>query len=125
MGRNVRVGIDSILVKRFSKLKNLNLFLTKNFTEYEINYINSKNKHKFETMAGIFSAKEAFLKSLQTGLFSAISLIDIEVKHKETGAPYINLSKSAKLVLKDEINSEIALSITHTKKTATAICIIE
>jgi holo-[acyl-carrier protein] synthase len=125
MRRVVRVGIDSVLVKRFQKIKQLEVFLQKNFTEYERNYLKSKNKHRFETMAGLFSVKEAFLKALQRGMFQNISLIDIEVNHKQNGAPYLVLSKNAKEQLKNENIDKITISITHTKKTATSICIIE
>ena len=120
----MRVGIDSVLVKRFSKMKHFDSFLNKYFTEYEISYIMTKNVGKYETMAGIFAAKEAFLKALQIGIGAGISLKLIEVKHNNNGAPYINLNEELASKLIEFKVDEIKVSITHTKKTAMAICII-
>lgn len=120
----MKVGIDSVLVKRFEKLKNLDMFLNKNFTEYEKAYIVSKNKHKFETLAGLFCAKEAFLKALGIGVRNGVALNKIEVNHNNNGAPYYKIEEEVLSSL--EVKKEnIALSITHTKTSATAICIIE
>ncbi|MDD4210771.1 MAG: holo-ACP synthase [Clostridia bacterium] len=120
----MRVGIDSVLVKRFAKMKNFESFLTKYFSEYEISYVMGKNVTKFETIAGIFAAKEAFLKALKIGIGAGISLKLIEVNHNNNGAPYINLDNGLADKLIDHKIEEISISITHTKKTATAICII-
>ena len=120
----MRVGIDSVLVKRFKKMKKLESFLTKYFTDYEVSYIINKNVKKHETMTGIYAAKEAFLKALQIGIGAGISLKLIEVKHNNNGAPYINLNSDLKEKLADQKVEEITLSITHTKTTTTAICII-
>lgn len=120
----MKVGIDTVEVKRFKKMKNYEGFLTKYFTDYEISYIVSKNVKRHETMAGIFAAKEAFLKALQIGIGAGVSLKLIEVIHNNNGAPYINLDNNLKEKLKEHKVEEVALSITHTKKTASAICII-
>ena len=121
----MKVGIDSVIIKRFQKMKKLTIFLEKNFTKYEKTYIESKNKHKYETLAGLFCLKEAFLKALGVGIYSSISLIDIEINHKEQGTPYIVINEKIKNILEKENLKTISASITHTKKTAIAICIIE
>ncbi|MDY0143685.1 MAG: holo-ACP synthase, partial [Bacteroidales bacterium] len=84
-----------------------------------------KNKHKYETLAGLFCLKEAFLKALELGLYSSILLTDIEIKHTNKGAPYIILNEKTKVIMEKENIKNISASITHTKKTAIAICIIE
>jgi holo-[acyl-carrier protein] synthase len=120
----MKAGIDSVEVKRFKKIKKLDKFLTKYFTDYEINYILSKNKKRYETIAGLFSAKEAFLKALKIGIGAGISLKFVEIKHDNNFAPYININKKINKLEKEHNINEVTLSITHTKKTATAICII-
>jgi holo-[acyl-carrier protein] synthase len=120
----MRVGIDAVVVRRFKKMKNFESFLTKYFTDYEISYIVGKNLKKYETTAGIFAAKEAFLKALQIGIGAGINLKLIEVKHNNNGAPYINLDKHLKQKLQDKNIEQVSLNIAHTKKTAIAICII-
>jgi|LGOV01.1.fsa_nt_gb holo-[acyl-carrier protein] synthase len=120
----MKVGIDSVLVKRFEKMENLDAFLNKYFTEYEIKYINGKGEHKFETMAGLYSAKEAFLKALQIGIGAGISLKSVEIRHNNKGAPFVEITAFLKGFLASQVLKEVSLSITHTKNQATAICII-
>ena len=112
----MRAGIDAVAVKRFRKMKNFESFLSKYFTDYEISYIVNKNVKKYETLAGLFAAKEAFLKALQIGIGAGISLKLIEVKHNNNGAPYINLDNNLKQKLLDQNVEQVSLSITHTKK---------
>ncbi len=114
------VGIDLIYVKRFDKLKNNITFLKRVFTDDELEYIKKKNFNN-ETMAGIFCAKEAFLKSIKKGIDS-YSLKDIEIIHNENNAPLILLHNDLFNTYK---NCNISLSISHDKDYATAIVLIE
>ena len=69
------IGIDICSISRFKNMKNLERFLKKYFTNEEITYIiNTGNRE--ETIAGIFSLKEAFVKAIGTG-FGNISPIDV------------------------------------------------
>ncbi len=113
------VGIDLLYVNRFEKYKNNQKFLNKIFTDTELNFLKGKNYNN-HTMAGIFCAKEAFLKSIKKGIDS-YSLKDIEVVHDESGAP--------ELLLHNELNKynscNISVSISHDNEYATAIVLIE
>ena len=120
------VGIDSVELK---KVKNLLLnteHLQKKFTEVEIKYINSATNQTMQLahLAGMFCAKEAFLKALKMGIGGGIKLVDIQVNHDKNGAPYISLLNESQGVFKNYNKQEILLSITHTNSVATAICII-
>lgn len=118
----MRVGIDIVECDRLNKGysdKTLSTF----FSEYEIEYFNRK-ANKFESMAGIFSAKEAFIKATGVGIGKDIMLKDIEVRHDDYGRPYLNLSQNAIKLIHNLGLKSCDISISHTKNIATAICII-
>ena len=83
------IGIDICSISRFSNMKNLDKFLEKYFTIREIEYI-SNTGYRDETIAGIFSLKEAFVKAIGTG-FGTILPIDVEVIHNFSGKPELNV----------------------------------
>ena len=119
------VGIDVLDVVRMEKFVQNNHFLEKYFTPYEIEYVQGNNRQTL-SLAGIFAAKEAFLKALGIGIGGGIALNDIEVRHDENGKPYLDvLSNKSKIMLKTMSVEEIAISISHADEMATAICIIK
>ncbi|MFC1856050.1 holo-ACP synthase [Thermodesulfobacteriota bacterium] len=93
----IGTGIDIVKVDRIGKLHNKfgDKFLQRVFTEKEVDYC--KNKKRFvNSLALRFAAKEAFLKSIKTGLRYDLKLTDIEILNDELGAPYINLYGATK-----------------------------
>lgn len=114
----MRIGIDLILISRFEK-KSVS-FLSKNFTQNEIDYA-SKKPNPAQTYAGLFACKEAFLKAVSVGVFNGISLGEIEILHTQNGAPFLNLSKK----IKKQFNiKKSSISISHEGENAIAICMI-
>lgn len=101
-------GIDLIKIDRLKNVINKETFFTKNFSNKELAYIKSCNQN-ISTIAGIFAAKEAFLKALKKGI-DAIPLKDIEINHDKNNAPYISIPSK---YLKDISVKNIALSISH------------
>jgi len=113
------VGIDIEEIKRFKKINNklINKVFTKNEIEYCLNHTNPEIH-----FAGIWCAKEAIVKCL-SGLNLTVN--KIEVLHKENKQPYINISNEIKEFFNKEKIKNVHISISHTKKIATAIAIVE
>ena len=108
------IGIDICSISRFSNMKNLDKFLKRYFTNEEIDYI-LKTGNRDETIAGIFSLKEAFVKAIGTG-FGNISPIDVEIIHNFFGKP--------DLIIHNEIIKKIedlSCSVSHDSDYAIAV----
>lgn len=104
----MKIGIDIQDVSRIERLTPEKL--QRIFSAREISYIEQKNNSP-ETIAGLFAAKEAYFKALGQGI-THNRLLEIEIGHDKNGAPhYVEI-----------INS--TLSISHTKTTAVAVCVI-
>ena len=106
----MRCGTDIIEIERiksaFNKYKN---FAGRIFTEDEIRRF-AENGCRFEILAGMFAAKEAFSKYLGTGI-GKTAFRDIEVCHNADGCPYIRLRG---------VKSDASVSISHCRKYAVA-----
>lgn len=118
------VGIDSCEKERFEHLMNNGSFLHRVFTDYEIQYAN-KTTNKTLRLAGLYCAKEAFLKALQMGIGGGITLQQVGIKHLQSGAPVYEFDDNVQAILQNLGVTNTVLSITHTAQTSTAICICE
>ena len=115
----MNIGTDIVKINRFKKLSTNKTFMNKVFLHDELQYIESKN-YNIDTIAGLFAAKEAFLKAIKMGI-NNYSLKDIQISHDNNNAPYILLHSTLKNIL---INKHIDLSISHDGNYAIAIVII-
>ena len=68
-----------------------------------------------------FCAKEAFSKSLGTGI-SGFSLKEVSLLHNERGKPYLSFSGNAEKIV-HKTGCSFDVSITHTESLATAVVI--
>lgn len=116
------VGIDSVEIERMKSFVAADEKSGKVFSEAERDYCQTKS-NPLASFAGIFSAKEAFLKSLKLGVGGKVKLKDILVLHTQSGSPYIELSQNAKSIVEAMGIKGWDISITHTKTVATAVCI--
>ncbi|NDO47748.1 holo-ACP synthase [Clostridium sp. MD294] len=118
------IGTDIIEIQRIQKAIQKNSFLQKIFTQQEIQYFHKKGNHS-ETLAGIFSAKEAVAKAIGIG-FRGFSPIDIEIYHNEQNKPFIKLSPKLQLILHqmDIQNEQFFVSISHCHQYATAFVLL-
>ncbi|OFW52360.1 MAG: holo-[acyl-carrier-protein] synthase [Actinobacteria bacterium RBG_13_35_12] len=118
------VGTDIIEVKRIkSAIKNNSGFLSRVYTESEIEYCNKKNKGKYQSFAARFAAKEAVAKSLVEGVGKSISLSEIELANMDNGAPFIKLYGKTLKFSKQLRIKEIKISVSATENFAVAYAV--
>ena len=119
----VGIGNDIIEIERIEKAISKEGFKAKVFTQREIENI-VKRGNRAETYAGIFSAKEAISKAIGTGV-REFSLTDLEILNDDLGKPYVVVSEKLDKILKAKKEDyQIEISISHSKKYATAMAII-
>ena len=119
----VGIGNDIIEIERIEKAILKEGFKNKVYTERELENI-EKRGNRTETYAGIFSAKEAISKAIGTGV-REFSLIDLEILNDDLGKPYVVVSEKLDKILRNKKeNYQIEISISHSKKYATAMAII-
>lgn len=119
----MKVGIDIIDAVRMENIAKNTAQLKKVFTESEIEYF-TVSKNYLPRLAGMYCAKEAFLKALGIGVRNGIDFLEIQVDHEESGRPIYRLSDHIKDILKSLKIFDVQLSISHTDNFATAICIM-
>ena len=119
----VGIGNDIIEIERIEKAILKEGFKNKVYTQRELENI-EKRGNRTETYAGIFSAKEAISKAIGTGV-REFSLTDLEILNDDLGKPYVVVSEKLDKILRNKKeNYQIEISISHSKKYATAIAII-
>ena len=119
----VGIGNDIIEIERIEKAISKEGFKNKIYTQKELENI-QKRGNRTETYAGIFSAKEAISKAIGTGV-REFSLTDLEILNDDLGKPYVAVSEKLDKIIKDKKEDyQIEISISHSKKYATAVAIV-
>ena len=119
----VGIGNDIIEIERIEKAISKEGFKNKVYTQRELENI-EKRGNRTETYAGIFSAKEAISKAIGTGV-REFSLTDLEILNDDLGKPYVVVSEKLDKIIKSKKEDyQIEISISHSKKYATAMAII-
>ena len=110
------VGIDIIEISRIRKLMEDygDRFFQRILTENEIAYCRKFSKPELH-FAGRFASKEAYSKSIGTGVGKEFSWKDIEILNNEKGKPYIVHLKENEFS-----NYKFEISISHTEEYACA-----
>ena len=94
------------------------------FSEEEQAYVGQKGVGKAQTLAGLFAAKEAYLKAQGVGIQS-LNLNEISVSHDEMGRPFYHLTDGEIEKNRQKGILSAYLSITHEGDMAAALCILE
>jgi len=122
----VGLGIDLVEVARIEAVwkkfgaRFLDRILVPDETAYCVAH---KNPAVF--IAARFAAKEAISKAFGTGIGPSLGWHDIEIRHKETGQPYVVLhGKGLELFVSMKANV-VHISLTHTATNAGAVAILE
>ena len=121
----MKLGNDIIEIERIRQaIERSSSFVERVYTPHEIDYCESRNKGIYESFAGIYAAKEAFIKALGTGMRHG-SWQDIEIYHDELGAPLIRLQDTFKNIYETSGCTNIHVSISHCKEYAMSTVILE
>lgn len=106
-------GVDILKISRMEKSIANPRFLTRVFSQKEIEIYNNRGK-PISFLAGNFAAKEAFSKALGTGV-RGFALSDISVLRNEFGKPYLEIQNKALDIVKAK-NLSFDLSISNEKE---------
>lgn len=117
------LGCDLCAISRMEKIIDDGRFLARYFSENERTYILDRVRSA-QTAAGIFAAKEAFLKAIGTGL-GGIALTDIEIGHTALGAPEYILNENMRAAMAQIGAQRAFLSISHDGDYAMATAVLE
>ncbi len=119
------LGIDMVEVDRIAgKISKEAGFRELVFSPGEIAYCETKT-NKFEHYAARFAAKEAFFKALGTGWADGTAFSEVEITHKTSGQPDLNLLGRTRDTLAPLKINKILVSLSHIKTMASAVVIIE
>ena len=119
----IGIGNDIIEIERIEKAISKEGFKNKIYSQRELENI-EKRGNRTETYAGIFSAKEAISKAIGTGV-REFSLTDLEILNDDLGKPYVVVSEKLDKILRNKKEDyQIEISISHSKKYATAVAIV-
>jgi holo-[acyl-carrier protein] synthase len=120
----IGLGVDILEVKRINQIfnKRKEAFLKRIYTQEEIKYCENK-KRSIESFAVRFSAKEAFIKAIESDY--NITYKEIEVVKKESKKPAIILSGQALKAAKEKNVTEILVSLSHEKNYVIANIILK
>ncbi len=120
------LGTDIIEIERVKQKVEKPLgFLEKVYSSEEINICEEKGGLKYQSYAGRFAAKEAFIKAVGVSWIDEFNLNDIEILNEASGKPFIRLRGKIEDWSKMQKISFIHVSISHTKEYATATVILE
>jgi holo-[acyl-carrier protein] synthase len=115
----VGIGVDIVDVARFAlALERHPTLLTRLFTDQERSDANSRP----ERLAARFAAKEAVLKTLESGI-GAAPWRSIEIHREASGAPSVRLHGAAQELAVRRGVGELHLSLSHTQQTAAAFVV--
>jgi holo-[acyl-carrier protein] synthase len=119
-------GIDIIEVRRVEAAykKFGDRFVKRFLLPAELEYCLS-HKSPGPFMAARFAGKEAISKAFGTGIGKHLGWLDMEIRRKESGEPYVVLHGKGKMLLRKRRGRMVHLSLSHTAKLATAMAVLE
>jgi len=121
------IGVDIIQNKRLKNLIFNKKFLSRTFSKNEIK-ISKKISSKTNYFSKRFAAKEAFAKSIGTGIRDNLNFKDIEILNDKKGKPFYFKSKKIDTIVKKKFkikNYNLFLSISDEKDYSIAFTIIQ
>ena len=123
----VGIGVDIIENSRINRLVSNKKFINRVFSKSEI-IMSKRIKKKSLYFAKRFSAKEAFVKSLGSGLRDGINFNDISIVNDKLGKPSFSVNKKINMLIKKKHKTNsfnFFLSISDEKKYSIAFVIFQ
>ncbi len=119
-------GVDIIEVERIRAAVERfgERFLNRILRPEEIAYCRS-HRDPGPFLAARFAAKEAISKAFGTGIGAELGWLDIEVRRKDSGEPFVVLHDRGGDLFVARGASRIHLTLSHTGKYAAAVAILE
>ena len=121
------IGVDIVDNSRIAKSLKNNLFIKRIFSNSEI-LIAKKIKDKKSYYSKRFAAKEAFAKSIGTGIRNNLNFKDISIVNNKIGKPSFIITEKIKKIIKKELkvsSFNFFLSISDEKKYSIAFVILQ
>ena len=121
------IGVDLVENRRIKLLLNNKKFLKRIFTKNEIKF-SKKIKNKANYFAKRYAAKEAFSKSLGTGIRSDLDFKKIEILNDKMNKPYYSNSRLIKNIIYKRFKIKrynLLLSISDEKDYSIAFAILQ
>jgi len=117
------IGCDMTEIDRLKKAIESEHFYKRVFSEDERNELAIKNIPP-QSVAACFAAKEAFSKSIGTGV-RGFGLHEISLLHTENGKPYLALSGQAKIIANNLQIKLFHVSVSHTGSQVMCVVVAE
>jgi holo-[acyl-carrier protein] synthase len=122
----ISIGIDIIEVARVREvLLRTPRFVERVYTVRERAYCESRGAVSAQHYAARFAAKEAALKSLQTGWSGGVAWQDVEIAALASGAPILLFTGRVRELYEQTGATSAHLSMSHTSEHAIAQVILE
>lgn len=120
------IGVDIVAISRFERFVRENnvALIDRIFTAQEREYCAAR-KLSAQHYALRFAAKEAFLKSLGTGLRDGLSWQDVAVVNDALGKPELQLTGRAQELFSARQAVRCHLSLSHDADAAVAMVVLE
>ena len=121
------IGVDIVENSRIGKLLKNKLFIKRMFSNSEI-LIANKIKDKKGYYSKRFAAKEAFAKSIGTGVRDDFNFNDISIVSDKLGKPSFTINKKINKIVKKKFKTNsfnFFLSISDEKKYSIAYVILQ
>ena len=121
------IGVDIVENSRIDKLLRNTAFIKRVFSNSEI-LIANKIKDKKSYYSKRFAAKEAFAKSIGTGLRDGLNFNDISIVNDKKGKPSFLINEKIKKIVKKQFKTtsfNFFLSISDEKKYSVAYVILQ
>ena len=116
------IGVDLCEISRMDSMNIDSRFVERFFSEEERAYLRNRGTGFRQSLAGMYAAKEAFAKTLGSGV-RGFELKEVEVLHSAEGQPYYSISGSALKAQQERRIERVFLSISHDAGIAVAFAV--